>query len=429
MKKLSIIAVSILLFASTYGFSANINFVTNATLSDSTQVNLMAEFSLFYESYKNKEYESSLPHGWTVLLTNPKPFLRYHPFVKMAKMLWFMHDSVATDDNQKAQIADTTLFLYSLAEKYVTDQEALSDFYAQEGFVRESWLNPPDVKGAIAAYEKAWELNPNLSDYYLDRLGLLYAKNASDENDYKMKALELYSKLSEKDPSNEIWLKRIEGLAEDIDELVDITKKAWDLDKENTEKAWKYAELCMKAEEYEKAIEPLKFLIEKSPNVINYREKIAIAYTKLEKYPEAIKAYKELIKLDPKNRTYYVNIAIIYKDMNQLSVARSYLQKAMKVDPKWDYPYYILGTMYEQAARDCGFEFEDKLVYLLAVEQYKKAAKLGGEYAQLAKDRVVALKESVPTKEDYFFRKLKSGDKVKIEGKCYGWIKRSVTVP
>ena len=402
---------------------------TEAVLSDSNQVNLMAEFSLFYESYKNKDYESSLPHGWTVLLTDPKPFLRYHPFVKMAKMLWYMHDSVATDDAQKQQIADTTLFLYKLAEQYVTDKEALSDFYAQEGFVRESWLNPPDYEGAIKAYEKAYEINPNLATYYLDRLGLIYAKLASDENDYKMKALELYSKLSEKDPTNEVWIKRIESLAEDIEELVDITKKAWDLDKENTEKAWKYAAICMKAEEYEKAIEPLKFLISKSPNVINYREKLAQAYTKLGKDAEAIKEYKELIKLDPQNRTYYVNIAIIYKDMGQLSVARSYLQKAMKIDPKWDYPHYILGTIYEQAARDCGFEFKDKLVYLLAVEEYKKAAKLGGSYASSAKDRVIALKESVPSKEDYFFHKLKSGDKVKIEGECYGWIKRTVTVP
>ncbi len=429
MKKVAVI-LGILLFSFSFG-ELNAKTVKNDAIavSDSGQVNLMAEFSLFYEYYKNNDYQSALPHGWTVLETDPKPFLRYHPFVKMAKMLWYMHDSVATGAEEKKAIADTTLYLYKLAEKYVTDNEALADFYAQEGFVRESWLDPADVQGAIAAYEKALELNPNLSEYYQDRLGLLYAKNASDENDYKMKALELYSKLSEKDPSNETWIRRIEGLAEDIDELVDITKKAWYLDKDNTEKAWKYASLCMKAEEYEKAIEPLEFLIEKSPNVINYREKLAKAYTKLGDDAKALKTYKKLIELDPKNRTYYVNIAIIYKDMGQLSVARSYLQKAMKVDPKWDYPYYILGTMYEQAARECGFEFEDKLVYLLAIEQYKKAARLGGDYAQLAKDRIQALKESIPTKEDYFFRKLKSGDKIKIEGKCYGWIKRTVTVP
>jgi hypothetical protein len=43
-------------------------------------------------------------------------------------------------------------------------------------------------------------------------------------------------------------------------------------------------------------------------------------------------------------------------------------------------------------------------------------------------DRVKALKNTVPQKEDYFFRKYKTGDTIKIEGGTFGWIKRSITV-
>ena len=110
-------------------------------------------------------------------------------------------------------------------------------------------------------------------------------------------------------------------------------------------------------------------------------------------------------------------------------MARSYLLKAMKVSPDWDYPHYILGTIYEQAARDCGFDFIDKCVYQLAVNQYKKAAKLKGSFSEIAAERIKALENSVPSQEDYFFRQLKSGDKIKIEGKCYDWINRTITVP
>ena len=53
---------------------------------------------------------------------------------------------------------------------------------------------------------------------------------------------------------------------------------------------------------------------------------------------------------------------------------------------------------------------------------------MGGEHSSQAADRVNALANSVPTKEDYFFRKLKNGDVIKIEGRCYDWIGKSITV-
>jgi hypothetical protein len=44
-----------------------------------------------------------------------------------------------------------------------------------------------------------------------------------------------------------------------------------------------------------------------------------------------------------------------------------------------------------------------------------------------ARDRISALSGVVPTKEDYFFRNLKSGDTVSIT--CVSWIGKSITVP
>ncbi len=70
----------------------------------------------------------------------------------------------------------------------------------------------------------------------------------------------------------------------------------------------------------------------------------------------------------------------------------------------------------------------DKCVYKLASDTYVKAARIGGPMASLSVDRVKALKDTVPQKEDYFFRKYKSGDKIKIEGGTFGWINRSIIV-
>ena len=150
---------------------------------------------------------------------------------------------------------------------------------------------------------------------------------------------------------------------------------------------------------------------------------------RLDQVDNTIEAYKTLIELQPDNRDSYVNLALQYKTLGQPSVARSYLQKALSVSPDWDYPVYIEGTLYEQAARNCGFEFMDKVVYQLAVNTYRRARAKGGQFASVAAERVSALSSSTPTKEDYFFRKLSSGTEIKIEGRCYGWIGRSIQVP
>lgn len=401
--------------------------LTALTFSSQAQSqDLMAEFSLFYEYQKNNDFKSAIPHGWKVIEENPEPFLRYKIFTRMESALFYMHDSVATTEEEKSEIADTTLYLYEKAMKYEPDKSGY--YLKKKAFVLETWTDT-SAEELIAAYEKALEANPDLEDYYKDRYGMLLTNNADSNPDYKLRALDLYSSMSEGDPTNETWVSRIENLAEDADELVDITYKAWQLDPDNMEKAWKYASLAMKNENYDKAIEPLQFLVEQGPEVINYWNKLATAYRKLDSYSKAIDAYKRLIELQPDNGEHYVNLALMYRNQGQLAAARSYVNKAAEVNTNWDYPYYIEANLYEEAARNCGYEFMDKIVYQLAVDTYRKALSKGGQYASSSRDRISALANSVPSQEDYFFRNINSGDKIKIEGRCYEWINRTVTVP
>lgn len=403
------------------------NLETDFAQADS--INPMVEFSLFYEYHKNKDYTSAAPHGWNIIHTNPEQFIKYKPFRKMEDILWYMHDSTNADDNQKAAIADTTIFLYNRAMK--TNEDLSSYFQVKKAFVMENWKDLPAAE-VIAEYEKAISMDPSTSTFYKDRLGQLYAKNAADDNDFLEKALEIYSQMSEAEPDNALWISRIEALAQNPEELMDITKKSWELSKDNLEKAWKYASLCLKYKEYERAIEALEFLTQKSPDVINYWLQLSSAYDKSDKTDKALSAYKRLIELQPDNKDNYANIALIYKKMDQLSVARTYLQKASNMDPNWDFPYFVEAQLYEQAARNCigsQFEFIDKAVYQLAVDTYRTARSKGGSNAGAAAERMNALKDSVPQQEDYFFRKIKSGDKIKIEGKCYDWIGRTIVVP
>ncbi len=397
-----------------------------ASITLKAQNELLTNFSLFYEYHKNKDFQSALPYGWKVVNTDPSQFLKYKIFSRMEEALWYLHDSSNVSDQEKMAIKDTMNYFYDKAIQYESN---LAGFYtARKAYVKEVWNNS-DPNEIIKIYESALEKDAALPTFYKDRLGMLYVNNASDENEYKLKALDLYSKLAEEEADNPVWNQKLESIAENIEELVDITKKSWDFDKENPEKAWKYAATCIKAQDFEKAKEPLEFLTIKAPEVINYWKQLASVYDKLEMTDKATSAYKKLIELQPDNRDNYVNIALVYKKLEQLSVSRTYLQKAMNIDSNWDYPVLIEAQLYEQSARSCEFDFMAKCVYLLAVSSYRKAAGMGGQFATTASDRVKALQNSIPTKEDYFFRKLKSGDTIKIEGACYAWIGRSVNVP
>ena len=393
------------------------------TGSSSDSLKLIEQYSLFSEYYKNKDFETALPYGWKVLKMDPQKFSKYIYF-KLEDILWTMHDSSTIAPEIKKSIEDTILYVYDLALKFNTADKAY--FEPRKAFVEEDWLKLcPDI--VIKDYEKAIADDPNTSTYYYNRLGQLYITNMSDQNDYKTKALDLYTLLSEREPDNPQWNSELEGLAENIEEMVALNKKAWDLDKNNLEKAWKYASLSLKAELYTDAINALEFLVNKSPSTVNYWNQLATAYQKTDNFNKAEEAYKELINLEPDKKENYLFLGILYKDRGQLSLARKLYLQASDIGNGWALPVLYEGLLYEQSARNCEFNFETKLVYLLAVETYRKALRMDPALTQ-AGERISALGSSIPQRDDYFFRGYKSGQTLPITGVCYGWIGKSVTI-
>lgn len=383
------------------------------------------KWSLFAEYHKNGDYETALPYGFEILEINPAKFKTI--FLRMEDCLVYLHDSTNVDENLKKTYADTLMYVYQLAIK--TQPENAAYYYKKMGFYLETWYQGREGE-AIKAYEKAYELDKDLDFYYVDRLGLLYVKLANDENDYRLKAFELYQTASTKDPNNPIPLDRMKSLAENIDQLIEITYNAWKLDRDNLQKAWQYASITYQTGEYEKAIEPLEFLVKKVQDSETYWSRLATCYQKTEKYSKAIEAYKKAFELNPKVREYPLNIGICYKELGQLSTARTFFYKAADIDKNWGLPYIYEATLYQAAVQKCGsFDFMDKVVLQLAVDTYRKAKSVDPNVASIADDAIKSLASSIPTKEDYFFRKLKSGTVIKIEGNCYNWIGKSITVP
>ncbi len=404
------------------------SFLKASNLKDSLvnadSIKLLETYSLFSEYYKNKDYISAYPYGWEVIAMDKSKFAKFF-YHKMEDTMWYLHDSSNTTPELKQSAQDSIMKFYDMAIEYYPVDKGY--FQYRKAFVAETWLNLP-ADSLIKLYEMAIQTDPEISSYYYNRLGQLYVSNASDENDLKTKALDLYTFLSEREPDNTTWPQILESLVDNIDQLVDLTKKNWDNDPENLGKAWKYASLAIKAGRFEEAIIALEFLISKSPETINYWNQIATAYQKTENLDKAEDAFKKLIQLEPDKKEHYLNLGIVYKDKGQLSAARTQFQKASEVGGGWGRAIFYEGLLYEQSARGCSFDFETKLVYQLAVETYRRARNMDPSLTD-AQDRINALGSSVPLKEDYFFRGYKSGTSIPITGSCFGWIGRSITVP
>jgi len=381
-------------------------------------------YSLFSEYHKNKDYQSALPYGWQVLECDKKKFAKWI-YYKMEDCLWYIHDSTDTDIQEQFFVEDSILSFYDLAMIYYPEGKAY--FQVRKAFVCETWLEL-DPATCIAEYEKAFELNPDMDTYYLNRLGMLYLDNQTDDNDYYIKAMQLYSDWALKEPGNPTPIDILNNWAKDPGVLIDASYKAWNMDPENIEKAWGYASTCLRYQEYEKAIPPLEFLTTKSPETLNYWNQLATCYNKTGDQNDAEKAYLKLVQIDPENKDFYFNLGLLYKEQGKLSKSRQYFETASDKAGGWGKAIYSIGLLYEQSARNCTFDFGTKLVYLLAQDTYRRAVNIDPSLSE-ARDRISALSGSIPSQEDWFFNKKKSGDVIPITGECFTWIGKSVTVP
>lgn len=413
------IIISFMLISSASG---NIKQLTPPSDCDSLET--LKLYSLFSEYHKNKDYQSAMPYGWQVLECDKKKFAKWI-YYKMEDCMWYLHDSTDADLAAQFFVDDSIISFYDMAIKYYPDGEAY--FQVRKAFVSETWLElPADV--CIPEYEKAYQLNPDMDSYYLNRLGQLYIANESDDNDFLSNAIKLYSDLSIKEPDNPLWPEILTTISPDPGVILDALLKTWELNPESLEKAWNYASACIRYQEYERAIPALEFLTNKAPETINYWNQLATCYNKTGDQDAAEKAYQKLIELDPANKDNYFNLGLIYKEQGKLSKARQYFETANDKAGGWGMAIYSIGLLYEQSARNCTFDFPTKLVYLLAQETYRRAVSIDPSLSQ-ARDRINALSSSIPSQEDIFFQKLKSGDVVPIKGDCFTWIGKSVTIP
>ena len=390
-----------------------------AQTADSMKV--LTDYSLFSEYHKNKDCVSALPYGWSVIEANPSKFSKWI-YYKMEECFWALHDSTSTTPEMVKSIQDTILYFYDLAIKYREEDKGY--FQARKAYVSELWLALP-ATAIIPEYEQSIAWQPELSSFYYNRLGQLYVNNDDGTNGLKEKAIDLYTILVEREPENPVWGNIITDLFGNIDDRLKFQKEAWEKDLQNEKKAKAFASTAIQASEWAQAVAPLEFLVSKEPENVGFLSQLGNVYNKLENTTKSEETFSKLIKLEPENKDHYFYFGKALMEAGKYSQARTQFLKASEVGNGWALPIFYEGFLYEQSASGCA-DFDRKVVYLLAQNTYRRALNMDPNLGE-AKDRINALSGSIPTKEDYFFRGIKSGQTLTIT--CVGWIGKSVTAP
>jgi tetratricopeptide (TPR) repeat protein len=355
-------------------------------------------WSFGYENYKNKQYERAIPYFRAVTgLDTARVFKeRSFRYLGMCHFQLSQFDSALTTWRAGLNLYPDDLYLNQrmghLLSTMDRGSEAITHYVAAVGIDAQDY--------------ESWK-----------QLGQLYVKEEDCE-----KAIEAYEKYLEGSPDDGITKSLVSELLAQcyddpqlvIDKKVEIAKAEAD----NTQVRLEIADLYMRQQKYADAIQWYKEYSSLKPEDTFGMEQIARAYELMQKFSEALTWLKKIVAVKPNDKRTLAKISQIYSDLSQFENARTYANRALQVDGAFGAGWIALGQAYEKSAGKCSDEakWDEKLVYELAYQQYKRAAQ-DPAYKGDADRHIQYASNYLPTKEDVFMHSAKAPTK-----ECYGWI-------
>lgn len=359
-------------------------------------------WSTAYEYYKNKTYESSIRPFWRVI--------EMDTIDRFKEKYTLLSDAyVKLNDPDSAQ-----LVLEKGIKAYPRNahlHRTLAYFLDGRGLTED----------AIREYETATGIDSNqVTDW--KALGNLYVK--SNQPDNAIKAFEKVIALEPKDQDAHRTLSRLYKSTGDADAAIKRMEEVKRLDPNNTENLFNLGKEYFNNGDYENAIVNFELLLKLKPEDATALEYLGNSLQNQDNFRRAINIYNEIMKLQPQNKKILTDIGTCYRELEQYQTARSYAKRALDIDARYGLAYIVIGEIYESQVEKCYTargkklpEFDDKLVYDLAFQQYQRASQ-DLQFKDLAERKMSYLKDFRPTKEDLFFHK----GQTKPKDSCYDWI-------
>lgn len=369
-------------------------------------------WSFGFENYKNKQYKDASKHFWKVV--------ELDTIKRFPTVFRYLGDSYF-----KMEKPDSAKIVYELGlQRYPDDaylHRLVGYFLAQTEQIEPAIEKYETVVRLMEAEAKTDEKQLITLKDDLKQLAALYVKN-----DRRDDAIATYNRALEIDPNDVESQNNLAALIAstgDIEALIEAREKLRAQDPQNAQVRFELGKMYFDRGEYEKAIERFKEFLALSPKDVGAIEFVGVAYQRLERYNEAIVEFKRILEIQPDNKKVLAEISRCYRGLGNFTTARSFAVRALQVDNSFGLAWIALGEVYEASADRCGrpkggkVDYNDKLVYELAYQQYRNAFNDPG-YRREAENKSNYLLPVAPTTEDVFMH---TGEK-RPAGECYQWI-------
>lgn len=392
------------------------------------------KYSLYSEYYDQDNYQDAYPYWRWMFFNAPKQ--SENLYIHGAKMLEYKYNN-ASKGNQQAYI-DTLMMLYDQRIKH----------FNQKGYVlgRKGMhvmkLDPNQFIRGFKILDKAIDIQGKdiksyVPYYYVFALIKQRRYNKINQEEF-FNRYEKINKIIDHKLNNSQNKSEWESIRDRVDNLVapymscddllSLYKPKFENHKSNVDKLKKIQTLfenndCTEDPFYMKISE--KILKEDPTAQAAYN--LAKGWQDKGNTAKALKFFKQAMELEDakeKSGNYALSIANIYKEQKNLEKAKEYAKKSIELRPNNGKGYIILGDIYLEGKDRCGDDFEQKTVYWVAVDQYKKAKEVDPSETKRAEKRIKKYKQAFPTKEKTFFRNLSPGNEYEV--KC--WINETTTI-
>lgn len=395
---------------------------------------MLVKYSLYYEDFKNGNYESALPNLLWILQNAPA----FHGPGRLSDVNYergiALYDSLASKTGERAWL-DSALVLFDTAVPVLTEAGAEMDEFEwtlEKGrFIQAHAEQLPDLQEeALTLYRKAYDLAPDrLQPYYV--FLLIQDYGARD----KEVAIEFMEDVEQKFQGNEEVMTYVTQVRNSLftspEERMEFLETQLDKNPTDTEIVRELFEIYQELGERDKMYEIGERLNSMEPSVDTYRilanlrlgdGEPAAAFDLLQKMT-AMPGYT------PVAEDHY-NMGIAQQQLGSLSKARQHFREALKVNPNFGRAYIAIGDLYVTAVSECSstFEREDRAVYWLAVDYYERARQADPSVSSAAETKIRSYRRSFPDQEALFFKGWKVGDSYPVNYGCYSWIGENTTV-
>ncbi len=215
-------------------------------------------------------------------------------------------------------------------------------------------------------------------------------------------------------------------------DVIGFLKTEYENNPGNISNAQEYGRELLATGDTQIAINVLEGILKDSPGMTNIIKVLVQAYGEIGQTKDVITMLKKLNTANPDDIRIYFDMTDAYIADGQLKSAMTWAGKALNMDKTNGQAYANRAAVYEAVATNCTNavpDFDDKLVFMMAYEDYQTAKAKGYHRAT---NKIDFLKEArIPQSGDWFFNRdeyVKAG-KAKTKKACYTWLNRKVTAP